>query len=72
MVAIVVMLLGMVLTFVFMPRMGDGDDDYDYGDYGSPGAAEPDWWPTFEAQFRAYARAVARDVPRRPRDGDSA
>jgi hypothetical protein len=69
MLAFVVILIGMGLTIVFMPRGGEEDDDY--GDYGSPDGAEPAWWPAFEEQFRAYARAVARDVPRRPPDGDS-
>jgi hypothetical protein len=69
MLAIVVIVLGMVLTFIFMPRMGE--EDYDYSDHGLPDDAEPVWWPVFEAQFRAYARAVARDVPRRPPDRDS-
>jgi len=66
--AFIVILIGMGLTFVFMPRLGEEDDDY--GDHGSPDGPEPVWWPAFEAQFRAYARAVAGDVPRRPPDDD--
>jgi hypothetical protein len=69
MVAFVVILIGMGLTFVFMPRMDEEDENY--GHHGSPDGPEPVWWPAFEAQFRAYARAVARDVPRRRPDGDS-
>ena len=68
MLAFIVILVGMGLTRVFMPRSGEEDEHY--GDHASPDSSEPAWWPAFEAQFRAYARAVARDVPRRPRDDD--
>jgi hypothetical protein len=60
-IALIVVLVGMPLSFLVMPP-APGERE---------AVSEPEWWPAFEAQFRAYARAVARDIPRRRPDGDS-
>jgi hypothetical protein len=70
MFAVPILLISVALTLVLMPRGDDNDADIDVGspDDGGP---DPVWWPEFEAQFRAYARATARNLPRRHSEGDS-